>query len=53
MNQMPLETMKEFGPYFWISISILAFLIGIQVGMWAQRKCGESPNIVLGCMGVR
>ena len=42
MNQMQSEKVKSSYILFVIYVALMSFLIGVQIGMWAQHKFQET-----------
>jgi FtsH-binding integral membrane protein len=42
MNQMQSEKVKSSYILFVVYVALMSFLIGVQIGMWAQHKFAET-----------
>ena len=50
VDQQQSETMKSSNVFLWIAVALMAFQLGMVVGMWVQRRwfTGDSiswPNV--------
>jgi len=45
MRQQQSETMKSSNVFLWIAVALMAFQLGMVVGMWVQRRWFTGDSI--------